>query len=49
MLARRSDEERRADDDLAVIGPESSPSSAGISFDAEPVMDLGVVPFAQQR
>src|SRR3954466_14629086 len=46
---RGSDEDGHADDDLAVIGPEGSPSSAGISLDAEAVMDLGVVPFTQQR
>src|SRR3954463_6944569 len=48
MAARGSDQEWHADDDLAVIGPEGSPSSAGISLDAEAVMDLRVVPFTQQ-
>jgi hypothetical protein len=36
------------DDDLAAVGPEGSPSSVGISLDAEAVMDLRMVPFAQQ-
>src|SRR4051812_46726720 len=56
MLARdsrgragtRSDQQRCADDDLGVIGAEGSPSAAGTGFDSEPVMDLRVVPFAQQ-
>src|SRR3954451_17402246 len=48
MAAWGSDQEGRGDDDLAVIGPEGSPSSARISLDAEAVMDLGVVPFTQQ-
>jgi ADP-ribosyl-[dinitrogen reductase] hydrolase len=47
--AGRSNEKRRADDDLGAVGPEGSPSSTGISLDAEPVMDLRVMPFAQQR
>src|SRR3954471_3353284 len=45
MAAWGSNQEWRADDDLAVIGPEGSPPSAGISLDAEAVMDLRVVPF----
>src|SRR3954451_7653769 len=48
MAAWGSDQEKCADDDLAVIGPEGSPSSAGISLDTEAVMDLRVVPFTQQ-
>src|SRR3954453_12624304 len=43
-----SDQKGPADDDLAAIRPEGSPSSAGISLDAKAVMDLRVVPFAQQ-
>src|SRR6476620_4350559 len=43
-----SDQKGHADDDLAAIRPERSPASAGSSLDAEAVMDLPVVPFAQQ-
>src|SRR3954469_3593091 len=45
---RASDSQGCADEDLAAVGAVSAPSSAGISFDPEPVMDLGVVPFADQ-
>src|SRR4051794_23624522 len=43
-----SDEQRGADEDLGAVGAVGVPSPAGISFDPEPVMDLGVVPFAHQ-
>ena len=35
--------------DLGAVGPVGAPSAVGLSFDAEAVVDLGVVPFAEQR
>ena len=43
-----SDEQRCADEDLGAVGAVGVPSAAGISLDPEPVMDLRVVPFADQ-
>ena len=39
---------RRVDADLGAVGSPGAPSAVGLSFDAEPVVDLGVVPFAEQ-
>src|SRR4051812_35357469 len=37
-----------ADEDLGAVGAVGVPSPAGISFDPEPVVDLRVMPFADQ-
>src|SRR5919107_3308418 len=35
--------------DLGAVGAPGAPSAVGLSFDTEAVVDLGVVPFAQQH
>src|SRR3954454_11054591 len=41
-------EQGRWDEDLGAVGAVRVPSAAGISFDPEAVVDLGVVAFAEQ-
>src|SRR3954453_7219663 len=48
LLSTGSDEQRCADEDLAAVGAVGVPSPVRIPFDPEPVMDLGVVPFAHE-
>src|SRR3954452_891460 len=48
LLSTGSDEQRCADEDLAAVGAVGAPSPVRISLDPEPVMHLGVVPFADQ-
>ena len=38
-----------ADENLGAVGPVGVPSAVGVAFNLEAVVDLGVVPFAQQR
>src|SRR3954469_11730574 len=44
-----SGDQSRFDEDLGAVGAPGVPSPAGISLDPEPVVDLGVVAFAEQR
>src|SRR4051794_15944498 len=46
---RKSGPERWVDEDLGAVGAPGAPSAVGISLDAEAVVDLGVVSFAEQR
>src|SRR3954454_6178829 len=41
-------EQGRWDEDLGAVGAVGVPSAGGVSFDAEAVVDLGVVAFAEQ-
>ena len=46
---RPQTEQGAVDDDLGAVGAPGAPSAVGLSFDPEAVVDLGVVPFAEQR
>src|SRR3954452_17428271 len=44
-----SDAQRWVENDFGAVWAVGVPSAVGLSLDAEAVVDLGVVPFAQQR
>src|SRR4051812_35981206 len=47
--ARSAGGRTEVQEDLGAVGSPGAPSAVGLSLDAEAVVDLGVVPLAQQR